>query len=83
LGVGKYLEYLLLQQIMSYSIITPPLKSILVEYIQVHPNVPNENHYQPLVTTSSDLLMDHSRNTIGMDLITLFIYLFIFPIVAH
>ncbi len=35
-----------------------------MEYIQLHPNVPNEDHYQLLVTTSSDLLMDHSRNIV-------------------
>jgi hypothetical protein len=44
---------------------------------------PMKTTTKPLVTTSSDILMDHSKNTIGMDLVTLFIYLFIFPIVVR
>jgi hypothetical protein len=33
---------------------------------------------KPLFIMSSGFLMDHSKNTIGMDLIIIFIYLFIF-----
>jgi biotin transporter BioY len=56
---------------------TIPLKSIWMEYIQLHPMSPMKITIKPLVTTSSGLLVGHSKNTIAMDLIVILIYLFI------
>ncbi len=50
-----------------------------MEYIQLQPMSPMKITTKPLVTMSSGLLVGHFKNTIAMDLIVIFICLFIFP----
>jgi hypothetical protein len=59
-----------LQQIMSYSTITTPLKSTS-NPTQMSPT---EITTKPLVSMSSGLLVDYSRNIISMDLIVIFYF---------